>query len=284
MKWPKKETWIGIAVLLLILFGMIESCRGRLSSQPAEKGTTPPAEAPSAVPTASSEPIVNELIATMVNKNGEVAKSAAMRLIDRGAVEALVSLYSTGKPADQTRVLWCLHRMQEPVRVFFARVRKSPGEWSPEFVRTVDVLTDLLNDNSFPSMVPVATPPAPTNVIQVTPVPVATPPEEASLAEKIVLLAQLEGELRKYRSSRAKMRPEIIEAARNAHLTWFKPGYYHWNLWNRQAQSMAIRQQYAGECLRLKAELEEIEEIISFLSQEAESLRGEIENLSTTTM
>jgi len=227
-------------------------------------GVTVVAPAPTSAPTPVSvvrvtpvvvTPSIADLIVDLQSSDGVRAEAAAMQLIEAGAVEDLVGAYISGNQTTKARVVWCLERMAESVRIF-SQIRNTPGNWSPEFIFAVEELTGLLYGKFMTPTIP-------------------------DLLQKKYLLLRLENELKEYRRQLAEMRPEMVQAARNAKLSWSVPSY-HWALWSRQVRSVAIRQQYAGECLRLKVQIEETEEIISFLSQEVQNLRREIKEFSKT--
>ena len=282
-----KKNWIGIAVLIVILFAVMQSCSGKKepakpesSSESSETVTAPAvpessatAERPPAEPAAPSVPTVpvtpvaihvppsvQELISALGDKNGAVAKEAAVRLINLAAVAELTDAFVLGDSKMKERVLWCLRQMNEPVRVFFSEVRSKPMEFHPRVKVAVEEITMALSGSFYQPAT-------------------SQPPADQSLTdetEKKILLLQLENQLKDKRRELQGLRAKMLQAARAAHTTWVSPGYY----WSRQARSLAIQRQYAAECISLKANIAEAEGVISLLSDEINNLREEIEILS----
>jgi len=274
----KKENFIGIAVLTAILLFTTKSCgkkeedKAKASGSermavPTTSESSAPAEKPEpsipSVPTVPVTPVithtppsVQELILALGDQNGAVAREAAVQLVAQANVSELTDAFALGNPKMKERVLWCLRQTNEPMRIFFSKVRSNPLDYHPRIRVAIEEITTALSGGFYQTTSEV--------------IPVDSP------TEKKIFLLQLENQLKDRRKELQELRTRMLQAARNAHTTWVSPYFY----WTQQSRSMEIRQKYATRCILLKSKIAETEEIISLLSGEINDLRKEIETLS----
>jgi hypothetical protein len=99
---------------------------------------------------------IQELILGLSNKDETMAIQSATRLIGRQedvekSVEALVTSFAFGDDVMKKRVIWCLRQMNEPVRVFFNKVRSNPHNWHPRVLIAIDEITVAINNSFYQS-------------------------------------------------------------------------------------------------------------------------------------
>jgi len=110
-----------------------------------------PVPVPTPEPTPEPAPAVSvqDLILDLGDSNGSVAREAAVQLTSCDSVEELVTAFANGDAVIKQRVVWCLKQMNEPVRIFFAKVRSAPYNWHPRVRVAVEEITVAVASNFY---------------------------------------------------------------------------------------------------------------------------------------